>query len=161
MEAFLSILVTLGVVAIIVFFISRKYRDAFLDKIVLLPGEKIVFEEACKKLEASIGAKIKLRIFPNSFVRVTNYRIIIAQKVLGSQRMALKYVFNFKENKEEIEPFRGYTAMKIKKDATHLVDDKGEVKVEIVPTTGAGSLVPYWVRITPSDLGTYRKALDL
>lgn len=161
MGPFLSILVTLGIVAIIVFLISRKYRNAFLDKIVLLPGEKIIFEEACKKMEASIAAKIKIRTFPDSFVRVTNYRIIIAQKVLGSPRKALKYVFNFKENKEEIEPFLGYTAMKIKPTNIHLVKDKEETKIEILPTLSVNSLGFYWVRITPNDLSVYRKALEL
>lgn len=161
MGPFLSILVTLVVVAVIVFFITRKYRDAFLDKIILLPGEKIIFEEACKKLEVHMAAKIRFRDFPNSFVRVTNYRIIIAQKVLGSSRMALKYVFNFKENKEEIEPFLGYTAMKIKLSNIHLVEDKGETKIEILPTLDINTVFFYWVRITPNDLIACKGALEL
>ncbi|MDO8509913.1 MAG: hypothetical protein Q7S24_02105 [bacterium] len=161
MEAFISIAVVLLLVAGFVFWQTRKYKDAFLDKLPLLPGEKILFEEKSKKLEASIGSRIPLRIFPNSMTRITNFRLIISQKVLGSERMALRYVFNFNENKEEIEPYLGYTSMKVKKSNISLVEENKETKIEIRPTVSAGTLVPYWVRITPENLLACRKALGL
>lgn len=161
MEALISIIVVLVCVSAFVFWRTRRYKDAFLDKLLMLSGEKILFEEKSKKIEAKVGSRIPLRIFPNSMIRITNFRLIIAQKVLGSDRMALCYVFNFKENKEEIEPYLGFTNMKIKKNMIGLLEDGKETKIEIKPIVGAGSLVPYWVRITPEDLSTCCRVLGL
>ncbi len=89
---------SLSTVAILIFFallflIAVVYRGSTLDKLPVPDGEKILFEEIGVRVEQSGGRRST--VFINCIVRVTDWRIIIAQKILFSKRYALRYVISY------------------------------------------------------------------
>ena len=152
----LSVVITLAIVALIVLWYSRKFKNAFLDTLEFLPGEKILHEESVQKLEANVRLK-QIRTFPNSLVRITNKRLILAQNVPGSDKKSLRYVFNLNSSAEKIEPYLGYTTMSLTKKNLNVTKSE----IEIIPTMGTGSQVPNWIKFTPTNFNACTKALGL
>ena len=73
--------------------IALKYKNATLDQLPLLNSEDILFEETTIKVKQSgIG---RSQILHNCFIRVTDKRIIIAQKMLLQKKYALRFVFHY------------------------------------------------------------------
>jgi hypothetical protein len=87
-----------GIFFFILIIIAVAYRNSTLDKLPSLPGEKMLFEETGVRVEQE-GAP-RSAVFINCIVRVTDLRIIIAQKILLSKKYALRHVINYKGGDE-------------------------------------------------------------
>lgn len=87
-------MIVFGIFFFILIVIAVVYRNSTLDKLPSLPGEKILFEESWVRVEQE-GSPESV-VFINCIVRVTDMRIIIAQKTLLSKKYALRHVINYK-----------------------------------------------------------------
>ena len=108
-----TIIILIFIVLLIV--VAILYRNSTLDKLQLLPGEKILFEESSVRVEQA-GSPGSV-IFFNCIVRVTNSRIIIAQKMLFRNRYALRFViiYSDSENVTDLKNtfMSGFIVMKV------------------------------------------------
>ena len=86
-------LIVFGIFICILIIIAAAYRNSTLDKLTLLQGEKILFEENGVRVEQ--GGSPESVIFINCIVRVTDQRIIIAQKTLLSKSYVLRHVIKY------------------------------------------------------------------
>ena len=73
--------------------IAVLYRDSTLDKLEVLAGESALFEEQGVRVEQS--GSPRSTVFFNCIVRVTDMRIIIAQKILLRKKHVLRHVIFF------------------------------------------------------------------
>lgn len=87
------ITIVFGVLFFILILIAVVYRNATLDKLTALPDEKILFEENGIRVEQN--GSPESTVFINCIIRVTNMRIIIAQKTLLSKKYVLRHVINY------------------------------------------------------------------
>lgn len=69
------------------------YRKSTLKHLVLMPDETVLFEDQGVTVEQA-GSPRSVR-FPKCIVRVTNHRIIIAQKTLFGNTMVLRHVITY------------------------------------------------------------------
>ncbi len=104
--------------------IAVFYRNTTLDKLPLLNGEKVIFEESGVRVEQS-GSPRSV-IFINCIVRVTDKRIIIAQKMLLSKQYALRHVITYSGSS-------GKTDLKalLKKGYLNIEISKSDLKIKI------------------------------
>lgn len=111
---------------ILMILISLFYRHATLDSLGLLESEKILFEEYVARVEQA-GAPRSV-VFPGCIVRVTDMRIIIAQKMLLRNRYALRHVICYRQADEDTglkqTLLKGYILMRIEISALR-VEQKG------------------------------------
>jgi len=134
---------TLNAIIIIIFLclimlIAIFYRNSTLDRLELLPGESLLFEEKGVKVEQA-GAP-STAVFIGCIVRVTNARIIIAQKMLFRERYALRHVIIYGggEDAADLKNIlsRGYIEMKVDRASIKLEQSGSGVRVTIpVPDT--------------------------
>ncbi len=147
-----------GVIIIIMFLIGRKFKNATLDKLALLSGEKILFETEAGKVVSQTGPRPMM--FPRCFVRVTNKRIIVAQHTLFEKKNAvlpLRYVINYAATAEDPNKSgygggalkTGYITLTTTVEQIQAVTEKNKTYVEIKPQSPPGwtTGVPYYVRI--------------
>ncbi len=64
----------------VMFFIAILYRNSTLDKLAMLPGETVLFEE--KRVRVEQAGSPRSTIFINCIVRITDRRIIHSQRVI-------------------------------------------------------------------------------
>jgi len=116
----LLVIIIAGVVFIL---IALLYRNATLDKLPFLSGEKILYEENGVRVEQS-GSPRSV-IFINCMVRVTDKRIIIAQKMLLSKKYALRHVitYNGQSNAADLKA-------SLKKGYLNILISKSDMKIE-------------------------------
>jgi len=130
MSANLIVIVIATVVFILIAFF---YRGASLDKLPELPGEKALLEENGVRVEQS-GSPRSV-IFMNCIVRVTDRRIIIAQKMLLSNKYALRHVivYNGLNNSTDLKTSfkKGYLNIAVTKSDVKLDDAGGTCTVRI------------------------------
>ncbi len=94
MEVFLSIVGGVVVFALAVFIYSRFVVKSWtLDSLEMLPDEEVVFEEDGVDVE-QVGGQRPV-VFMSCKIRITNQRIIIAQKVLLSDKMSVRAVISY------------------------------------------------------------------
>lgn len=74
-------------------FMAFFFKNSTLDRLPFLPGETVLFEENGIRVEQS--GSPRSAVFINCIVRVTDLRIIIAQKILFSGKYALRHVIFF------------------------------------------------------------------
>jgi len=98
MEALYSILGGMVVFALVAFFVARKYKDAVLSKLAPLDGEKIRYEEDGITVEHLGG--MRPVVYLNSFLRITNRRVILAQRVLFGDKRVLRFVIEHAVSQE-------------------------------------------------------------
>jgi hypothetical protein len=99
MENYMSVnMIVIGIFFFILIIIAVAYRNSTLDKLPLLPGEEILFEESGIRVEQE--GSPESAVFINCIVRVTDSRIIIAQKTLFSKKYALRHVISYKGRDE-------------------------------------------------------------
>lgn len=86
------IVIVVGGIGALGLLAAVKWRGAYLDKLAELPGENTLFEETGLTVRQH-GNR------PTNFiwctVRLTNKRIIVAQKVLFGERRALRHVIDY------------------------------------------------------------------
>ncbi len=93
-------IVIIGIFFAVLLVIALLYRNSTLDKLPLLTGEKILFEEGRVRVEQ--GGSSRSVIFINCIVRLTNMRIVIAQKMLLSGKYALRHVVLYTRTADSI-----------------------------------------------------------
>jgi hypothetical protein len=77
---------------IVMIIISRKWKKNTLDTIELLPGERALFDDDCR-VEMQVGPSREN--FRRARVRVTNQRLIVAQRGMGKKDWFLvRYVIH-------------------------------------------------------------------
>ncbi len=128
-------LIVFGVFFCILIIIAAAYRNSTLDKLTLLQGEKILFEENGVRVEQE-GSPESV-IFINCIVRVTDQRIIIAQKTLLSTTYVLRHVINYKGVNEstslKVTFKKGYLNMTITESNFRIIEsgDSCTIRIEI------------------------------
>lgn len=162
----ISVLVPIVVFFLVALLLGRRFKNATLDKLPLLPGEKILFDDECGKVMAQTGPKPA--VWPKSIVRVTNMRIIVAQHALFKPaHMPLRYVIHYDKNTELPKGYggaafkTGYITFKTKPELIKLGSHKGKQYVEINPESkpGAMSGIPFYVRIYTDRPNDYIKMI--
>jgi len=128
----INLTVILSFTAVLIL-IALLYKNSTLDKIAFLPEEKILFEEGGVRVEQAGSPRSS--VFSNCIVRITDKRIIIAQKILLSKRYALRHVIAYKRLldstnlKTSIK--KGYLSMTISTSDLKLSDTDGVTTVRI------------------------------
>jgi hypothetical protein len=136
-------IIIIGVFFFVLVLAAFFYRGASLDKLPMLEGEKVLFEESGVRAEQ--GGAPTTAVFSNCIVRVTNMRIIIAQKMLLSKSYALRHVivYNALSDASDLKTSlkKGYLNMKITKENLKLNDagKKGIIRIEIPHTILTGN----------------------
>ena len=114
------------------------FRNSTLDKLTLLDGESVLFEEKCVRVEQA-GSPSDVLFF-GCIVRVTNMRIIIAQKMLFREKYALRHVieYNCGDDRADLAATlrKGYIIMRIEKEALKITGSADDTTVSIaIPDT--------------------------
>jgi hypothetical protein len=113
--------------------IALFYRNSTLDKLNMLPDENILFQETGKRVEQSGSPRTV--IFINCIVKVTDKRIIIAQKMLFSKKYALRHVIFYDQMSGSTDlkaSFKkGYLTFNILKNGVHVSESSGEYDIRI------------------------------
>jgi len=128
----------INMIIIIIFFVALVfvallYRNSTLDKLPLLTGEKVLFEENGVRVEQ--GGSPRSVIYINCIIRITDMRIIIAQKMLLSGKYALRHVFLFSGLSDSTDLkttlSKGYLNMTIHKSDVKVSDSDGTCIIRI------------------------------
>lgn len=154
-----------GIIIIVMILLGRRFKNSTLDKLPLLPGEKILFEDEVKKVIEQTGPQPMM--FPRCFVRVTNQRIIIAQHTLfggKSSRLPIRYVIYFGKRADSTgygggALKTGYVTFTTVKEKIKIGSEKEKQYIEITPseTPGPTTGVPHYVNIFTERTGEYLK----
>ncbi len=119
---------------------SYIFKTTDLENIDLLPGEEILFEEKGVKVEH--GGVIKGAVFLNCLVRVTNMRLIIAQKGIFRESYFIRHVIDYSvpENSAD-KSKKNYFSAVVDRERIRLEDEPGKkgrtfVIVEIPYSSG-------------------------
>lgn len=158
------IIIFLILLAIISLVMKKKFKNAYLDKLSLLPGEKVLFEEdGIKTLTRTV---MRGSLYPKSIVRVTNQRIIIAQKMLFNKTsMPIRFVIHYHVDVAIPVGFaggalkNGYVTFAIKKENVEVVNIGEKEYLEIKPPqlSGGARELPISVRIYSVHPNDYLK----
>ena len=109
------------------------YRNATLDKLPKLSGENTLLEEMPVKV--SQGGSSQTTIFTKCLVRVTNYRIIVAQKPLLGKTLALRHVITYNEYSHDTDLKKtllcGYMIFKINKSDVKIIENSENNLIQI------------------------------
>lgn len=144
-----------GAIVVVMLLLGRRFKNSTLDKLSLLSGEKILFEDEATKVIAQTGPQPTM--FPRCLVRVTNQRIIIAQHTLfggKSQRLPIRYVI-YLNKKNEVAGYgggalkTGHVTFTTTKNKIKIGSDKEKQYLEIEPseTPGIVAGIPHYVKI--------------
>ena len=137
----MSVTWTVIIVAVVIFvLVAFFYRKATLDQLESLPGERVLFEE--DNIKVTQDGAPRSAIFFWCKVRVTNRRIIVAQKVwLRKNKYQLRHVIWYDQPNGEgvdlTETLRsGYVEAKMPWTRIE-VDADGEDPVVKIPLAGS------------------------
>ncbi len=126
-------LIIIGIFFAALILVMIFYRNSTLDKLLSLPGEKILFEESGVRVEQSGSPRTV--IFINCIVRLTDRRIVTAQKMLLSKKYALRHVINYyglSDTTDLKTSFKkGYLNMTVSKSEVAISDTDGGCSVRI------------------------------
>jgi hypothetical protein len=159
MEAFIiELVVLLFVVALII--IALFSRNATLDKLAEIEGEKKLLEKDGITVEESVRGKNIQAVFRNCRVRLTNKRIIIAQPTLfNKERFFLRAVINYSEKANE-NPVsagillksptlsQGFLTLNTSKDRIFVTENNKKPVLEITAPVGGGAVITephFWI----------------
>lgn len=162
-----SVIIPIFIFFIAVFFVARRFRDATLDKLQLLPRERILLEDACERVEAKTGTKPA--IFPKTLVRITNMRIIVAQRALFSkEKYVLRYVIAYKDSATIPSGYGGgalklgYISFSADLNNMKVRKEKNKKYFEILPARNGGlSAIPLYLRVYTNRLEEYQRIVKM
>lgn len=159
---FLGLIVCVGVYSAIFF------KNSTLEKLPLLIGEKILFEDDEKLSFQSVPNIGTPTQFPLGHVRITNKRIILSQATLLSKKThPLRFVIQYAAAETEPEGDlketlkQGYQSFSITLKEIAFEEDKGKECLIIEPQGSHGGIDFKAVRICPQDIGQYRRVFPL
>ena len=150
------LLVAFGVFALLAVVFGLAWKGTTLSKLELGPEERVLFElEGLTVDRDSLGGKSRS---PNSVVRVTNERIIIAQRALLTKDPLLRYVLSYSGCQSEgaglVATLKsGYLSCEI--DPAEIREDSSAV---VFPLRGGAIVGASSVRVPVEDLGPWRDA---
>ncbi len=139
----------------------NKWKNATLEKIGLMPGEKILLEEANIKIVSCTSPRTV--IFPRSVIRLTNQRIMIAQKPLFGSGTGLRFVVQYNSKSELPTGYgggalqNGFVTFGLLKNGIKIGEDKKAKYLELVPDEKSGYMnaLPNFVRIYSTKISEY------
>lgn len=144
-----------GVIIIVMLLVGRRFKNSTLDKLPLLPNEKILVEAEVEKIIGQTGPQPIL--YPRCFIRITNQRIILAQHSLFSGKslsLPIRYVINIDKN---LDPTGygggalklGYITFSTARNKIAVGVLKGKKYFEIIPEGKPGPMsgLPYYVKV--------------
>lgn len=123
---------------ILLVLVAFLFRNSTLDKLLLMDGESVLFEEKGVRVEQS-GSPSDVLFF-GCIVRVTNRRIIIAQKMLFREKYALRHMIEYDcgDDQADLKATlrKGYFIMRIDMGALRITGSGDETTVSIaIPDT--------------------------
>jgi hypothetical protein len=140
--------------------VAIAYRNATLDKLPPLPDEEILFEEDGVRVEQTGN---RTALFFGCKVRLTNHRLIVAQKVLFQKKYALRHVVFYDDlvadGTDLGQSMRsGYVTTTLRRQdiSLHKEDDKTYV---LFPLDGSALTAGQAVKIHTNHPEEYEKAL--
>ncbi len=155
---FTSIIVlAIMVFVIAAFILMRVFKKATMEDLRLHYGEKMLFDDDNCTLEVESGSGTEA--LSDVFVRVTNKRIIISQRVRGrSGRHMLKYVILY-DDSPSLKKLDARAAQKefvICKTEPHnlTIAENGLFRIEL--PTGQGPDVPARIQVKTGNIDHYR-----
>lgn len=155
-----------NLVILILFFlmmaaIALLYRKATLDKLQFPEDETLLFEEYGIRVEQSGGSRSVF--FINCVVRVTDRRIVIAQKMLFRTKYAVRYVIFYRVGDDETglkhTLLKGYILIRIDNTALQIEQQAGNsatvrIKIPETPLT-----MNQYILYDTNRAGDYRNLL--
>jgi len=153
----MRLIVVLVFIAVMIV-MAVMYRKSTLDKLAALQGEEVLFEEPGLRVEQA-GAP-EITVFINSLVRVTNHRIVIAQKTLLGNKYPLRHVITYDRMKRDTDLSetlkKGYITMEIDKSLVKVHDGTEGATVTIQIPDSALTRGQY-ITFRTSRAADYRK----
>ncbi len=139
----------------------RWFNTATLDQIVLLPDEKILFEE--DRVSYFVFIRIPGSLYPRCFIRVTNKRIIIAQHALFSKKLPMRAILSYAADLPYDTDIsgtvqRGYPILHCKPNEITYEEKKNKTEVTIQTGSSDAHLgaMPVYVRISTTHPDQYK-----
>ena len=138
---------SLNIIIIILFLllmaaIAVFYRNSVLEKLPSEEGESTLLEESSVRVEQ--GGAPRTAIFLKCIVRVTDRRIIVAQKILFSKKHALRHVISYRETPPEMDIRstlkKGYINAAIKPEEIKITgtDEGTRIRIDLPSSMLAG-----------------------
>lgn len=157
---FLSAVIVFVLLALVARF---KWKNLYLDTLQMNEGETVLFNDEKVKVELRAGTGVD--VLPGAYVRVTDSRIIIAQKVLGREKYIIKYIIHHWGDPVPEGPGggsfnTGYITYRTTPQKISINDEDRSPIVRIEPLE-KGIGIPAWLHIKTADPGQYRRALNI
>jgi len=156
--------IVIGAFVAIAIVLAVLWRGATLDKLPMLSGEQILFEEVGVRVEHTGGPETSRLM--GAHVRVTNQRIIIGQKMAFGKTVALRHVITYappsRAGTELSETLKsGYVIADIQPDYMQLGPDPDEKNKTtlIIPLDGSILTDGSHVKVFVADPAKYHQAL--
>jgi hypothetical protein len=162
MDITTMIIAAVAILVVAALVLMRVFKKTTLEETRLHYGERIIFDDDNCKVDLLDDSGEDS--FSDIFVRVTNKRMMIAQRGLGrSGKHMLKYIIYY----DDVQTGKtiatgmdkaGFAVCKTEPSGISLKED-GVVRVEITPGQGAG--VPAWFTIKSDNTDNYREIFQL
>ncbi len=161
-----TLYIAVSCVAIIMFFVYVFRKRVTLNSLRLDSDERIIFEERPVNLQWMYGEKYG-RYRRRPIIRVTNKRIIFAERKLTKDDARIIVVFVFEAGKElqQNHSKNGFFTFLIDQSSVRISQNReGQWLVDIgtIPTYGAwtkNKVSPCIMRVTTDDSTEYKKML--
>ena len=159
-----TIYVVIGAFVVVAIVLAIVWRGATLDKLPMLSGEQILFDEVGIRVEQKGGPETAWLV--GAHVRVTNQRVIIGQKMAFGKTVALRHVITYAtpshagtELSESLKS--GYVIADIQPDDMQLGSDPDEKNKPtlIIPLDGSILTKGSHVKVFVADPAKYHQAL--
>jgi hypothetical protein len=145
-----------GVFALVLVVIAASWANSTLSKLPLEAGEEVLFElsRVMVRLDASHPTN-----FPGGVIRVTNRRIIVAQKMLMSKDAVLRYVVRYRSSPDVVAAGetarKGYIALSVDKLT---IENKAGTPTLLIPLVGSVIIGTQTVEIPLENPDRWRQA---
>lgn len=159
--------IALFVFVVLAAVVSVFYRKAVLSKLEWLPGETVLWEQEKGRYYATYHNG-RETMYIGGKVLLTNFRLILAQKVLLQKEHSLHFLLYWRGRgpggemslKETMK--RGYVEMDVTLESLQLVEDKkGKKLLSLkIPREEGTMLLPKEFRIQVEDVEELQKTLE-
>lgn len=163
-------LIIFGVFIVLVIMMRVFWSKSTLEELQLWNGERILFEESPVETETVMPPRGNT-LFINCFIRLTNYRIIVAQKVLLSGKYTLRYVIHITDapgfpvgGASTMPPVlkTGYVTFRITRNEISAQSESDKPFIRILPGASGPLLsgIPKALKITLNRYSDFMDALN-
>jgi hypothetical protein len=131
--------------------ISAFWKKSTLEHLPPIDGEETLFEEYKIRAEARFNIG-RGTVYINSMIRLTHFRIIIAQKMLFQNRYVFRYIIYRKDDKTEDQPGLSALSQTIKSGYVSFPI----TKADLLPHSEGTS---QFITITPKNSGSFMSGI--